>query len=115
MNLRWTTTVSATNVYEFNTPGNRATIAGNGPLKAHSHCTFFSDCYWDSSYHNKWVAQNSMKVFTICDFDNITNSYVVHHKQKQIAVAVRKKSHSVYYPLIRKPRPVANYALPSVR
>ena len=27
----------------------------------------FSDCDYDSSYHNKWVVQDSMEVFTLCD------------------------------------------------
>ena len=52
---------------------------------------FFSDCDCDSSYHNKWDAEDSMKVFRICDLINIVNSYLVHYKQKQIAVAIRKK------------------------
>ena len=39
-----------------------------------------------------------MKVFTLCDGDNITNFFVAHHKQEQIALAIRKKSHSVNEP-----------------
>ena len=35
-----------------------------------------------------------MEVFTLCNCDNITNSHVVHYKEKQIAVAIRKKSQS---------------------
>ena len=27
-------------------------------LRVHSHCDFFSDCNYDSSYHNKWVVQD---------------------------------------------------------
>ena len=38
-----------------------------------------------------WMIQDSMDVFTLCDCHNITNSYVTHYKQKQIAVAIRKK------------------------
>ena len=30
-----------------------------------------------------------MEVFTLCDCDNITISYVAHYKQKEIAVAIR--------------------------
>ena len=51
-------------------------------LKARSHSAFFSDCDCDSSYRNKYVAQDSMEVFTLCDCNNITNSYVTHCKQK---------------------------------
>ena len=57
-------------------------------IRAHSHCAaFFSDCDCDSSYHNKWVAQDSVEVFTLCDCDNIINSYAAHCEQKQITVA----------------------------
>ena len=45
--------------------------------RARSHCALSSDCYCDSSYHSKWVIQSSMEVFTLCDYDNITNSYEV--------------------------------------
>ena len=37
-----------------------------------------------------------MEVFTLCD--NITKSYVAHYNQKQIAVAIRKKTSSVNEP-----------------
>ena len=40
-----------------------------------------------------------MEVFTLCDCDNITNSYQAHYKLNQIAVAIRKKTHSVIDPL----------------
>ena len=33
-----------------------------------------------------------MELFTLCHCDNITNSYVAHYKQKQIAVAIRKNT-----------------------
>ena len=36
-------------------------------------------CYCDSFYRNKWVIQDSMEVFTLCDCDNITCSYVAHY------------------------------------
>ena len=39
--------------------------------------------------------RDSMEVFTLCDCDNITNSYPAHYKQKQIAVANRKKIRTV--------------------
>ena len=51
---------------------------------------FFSDCDCDSSYRNKWVAQDSVEVFTLCDCNHITNSYIAHYEQKQIAVANRQ-------------------------
>ena len=60
-------------------------------LRAHSHCAISSGCGCDSSYCNKWVVQDSMELFTLCDCDNITNPYLAHYKQKQIAVAIRKK------------------------
>ena len=53
------------------------------------------DCDCDSSYRNKCFVQKSTEVFTLCDCDNITNSYTVHYEQKQIAVAIRKKSYSL--------------------
>ena len=40
-----------------------------------------------------WVMQDSMEVFTPCDYDNITNSYLTYYKQKQI-----QKMHSVNEP-----------------
>ena len=58
----------------------------------------FSDCDCDSSYCNKWVVQDSMEVFTLCNCNNITNSYVAHFSQKQIAVAISNKTHSVNEP-----------------
>ena len=48
-----------------------------------------SDCDSYSSYRNKWVVQNFMDVFTLCDCDNVTRSYTVHYKQKLIALANR--------------------------
>ena len=51
---------------------------------------FFSNSDRDSSCHNKKVVQDSMEVFTLCNCDNITNSYAIHCQQKQIAVAIRK-------------------------
>ena len=39
-----------------------------------------------------------MEVFTVCDCDNIIKSYVAHYKQKQIAVTIRVKTHSVNEP-----------------
>ena len=60
-------------------------------IRACSHCEIFSDCDCSSSYGNKWVVQDSMVVFTLCDCDNNTNSYLAHYKQKQIAVTIRKK------------------------
>ena len=50
------------------------------PVKAHSHCAFFSDFVCDSSYRNKWVVQDSIEVFSLCDCNNITNSCVAHYK-----------------------------------
>ena len=38
------------------------------------------------------LQQIEVEVFTLCDCDNITNSYLAHYKQKQIAVAIRKKN-----------------------
>ena len=52
---------------------------------------FFSDCDCNSSYRNKWVVQDSMEVFTLWGFNNITNSHLARNKQKQIAIAIRKK------------------------
>ena len=52
------------------------TVHGTIKVRARSHCAFLSDCDCDSSYRNKWVVQDSMEVFTPCDCDNITNSYV---------------------------------------
>ena len=43
-----------------------------------------------------------MEVFTLCDCDNIINSYLAHYNQKQIAVAIRKKTHSVNEPLVNQ-------------
>ena len=34
-------------------------------------------------------AQDSKEVFTLCDCDNITNSYTAHYEQEQIAVTNR--------------------------
>ena len=39
-----------------------------------------------------------MEVFTLRDYENITNSYLARFKQKQIAVAIGKKTHSVNEP-----------------
>ena len=39
-----------------------------------------------------------MEVFTLCDSDNITNSYLARFKQKQITVTI-KKTYSVNEPL----------------
>ena len=36
-----------------------------------------------------------MEVFTLFYYDKIINSYPAHYKQKQIAVAIRKKTHGV--------------------
>ena len=58
-------------------------------LRAHSHCTIFSDCDYDSSHCNKWVVRDSTEVFTLCDCNNITNSYLAQYKEEQIAI--RKK------------------------
>ena len=63
-----------------------------GWLRARSHCAIFSDCDCYSSYGDKCVVQDSMEVFTLCDCDNITNPYLANYKQKQIAVAIRKKN-----------------------
>ena len=38
----------------------------------------FSDFDCDSSYRNEWVLQASMEVFTPCECDIITNSYLAH-------------------------------------
>ena len=65
-------------------------------LKACSHCAIFSDCDCNSSYRNKWVVQDSMEVLTLCDCNNITNSYVTHNKQKpNCSRNQKKKTHSV--------------------
>ena len=61
-------------------------------LRARSRCAIFSHYDGDSSYRKKWVVQESTEVFTLCDCDNITNSYLVHYKQKQIAVAIRQNA-----------------------
>ena len=68
-------------------------------IKAHSHYAFFSHCNCDSSCRNKWVAQDSMEVFTLCDCDNITNSYVTQCKQKTNRSRNQEKSHCVNKPL----------------
>ena len=34
-------------------------------------------------------------MFKLCDYDNITNSFAAHDQQKQIAVTIRKITHSV--------------------
>ena len=60
-----------------------------------SHSAIFSDCDCDSSYHNKLVVQDLIEVFTLCDCDNITNFYLAHFKQKQIAVTNRTKTYRV--------------------
>ena len=52
---------------------------------------FFSDCDCDSSYRNKWVAQDSMEMFTLCDCNNMTNSYVAHYKQKNKLLSQSEK------------------------
>ena len=64
-------------------------------LRDHSYCAILSECDCNSSYRNKWVVQDLIEVFTLCNCDNIMNSYLAHHKQKQIAVAIREKTHSV--------------------
>ena len=69
----------------------RNTFQNSEYLKAHSHCAIFSDCDCDSSGCNKWIEQDSMEVFSLCDCDNLTNFYPAHYKQKEIAVAIRKK------------------------
>ena len=53
--LRDTPTAPAVNRKPLNLPNWKT-------LKVHSHCVFFSDCNCDSSYHNKWVVQDSMEV-----------------------------------------------------
>ena len=62
----------------------------NGPHRPIHTVRFFSDCDYYSSYRKKWAVQDSLEVFTFCDCDNITISYVDHYKEKQIAVAIRK-------------------------
>ena len=44
---------------------------------------FFSDCDSDSSYHIKWIVQELMEVFTLCDCGNITNFFLVYCKQNK--------------------------------
>ena len=63
-------------------------------LKAHSHSTFFSDCDCDSSYRNKWVVQESMEVFTLCDCttSQIPMSPIISKNKSQ---SQSEKSHSV--------------------
>ena len=68
-------------------------------LRDRSQCAIFSDCGCDSSYRNQWVTQDSMEVFTLCDCKNVTTFYIARYKQKQIAVTIRKKSHSVNEPI----------------
>ena len=68
-------------------------------LKVRSHCAFFSDCDCDFSYRNKWIVQDSMEVFTLCNSDNITDSYVAHCEQKTDRSRNQKKTHSVNEPL----------------
>ena len=77
----------------------------NCSAKARSHCVFFfSDCDCNLVYRNKWVVQDSMEVFTLCDCDNITNSYVAHSEQKTNRSRNHKKSYSVNEPLERTSR-----------
>ena len=57
-------------------------------LKARSNCAF-CNCDWDSSYPNRWVEQDSVEMFTLCTLWQ-GNFYLSHHKQKQIAIAIRK-------------------------
>ena len=45
-----------------------------------THRAFFSDYDCNSCDRNKWVLQDSMEVFTQCDYDNIINSYSAHCK-----------------------------------
>ena len=52
---------------------------------------FFSDCDCVSYFCNKWAVQVSMELFTLCNCMSI--------KQKQITVAIRKKTHNVNVPL----------------
>ena len=53
-------------------------------VKARSHCAIFPDCDCDSSYHSKLVVQDSLEVFTPCDYNNN------HHHYKNA-----EKTHSV--------------------
>ena len=71
-------------------------------LKARSHCAFFPHCDFNFVYRNKWVVQDSMEVFTLCDCGNITYSYVAHSEQKTNRSRNHKKLHSVNEPLIVK-------------
>ena len=48
-------------------------------FKTHSHCAIVTD----SSYHNKWVVQDTMEVFTLYDCENLTSSYAAHCKQNK--------------------------------
>ena len=68
-----------------------AIVSCEQAFRAHSLCVIFYECECDSSYRFKWVVWHSMEVFTLCDCDNIRNSYLAHYKQKQIAFAIRKK------------------------
>ena len=43
---------------------------------------FFSDYDCDSSCGNKWVVQDLIEVFTLWNYDSITNSFVAHCKIK---------------------------------
>ena len=64
---------------------------GNWLRPVHTEA-IFSDCNCDSSHHNKWVVQDSMEVFTLCDCDNLTSSNLAYYKQKQIAVTIKKNT-----------------------
>ena len=90
-------------VLQYRQTPNESQLNRHGGLRALSHCAIFSDCDCDSSYGKKWAVQDSMEVFTQCDCHNITNSYLAHYKQKQIAVQP-EKTHNVNEPLRRQQR-----------
>ena len=68
-------------------------------LEARSHSAFFF--LIASAIHlvaNKWVAQESMEVFTLYDCDNITNFYEPIERKKTNRSRNQKKLHCVNKP-----------------
>ena len=81
------TTAAPAPAFGAPTPAQSTTASGTyrvvqSPFRAHSHSAFFCDCDCDSFLCKKWVTQDSMEVFTLCDCDSITNSYAIVSKNK---------------------------------
>ena len=49
-------------------------------VRTGSYCAILSDFDCHSSYCNKWVAQDSMEMFTLCNYNKIINSYHAHYE-----------------------------------